>query len=925
MIKTLTKSVFGTTDERTIKKMSKDVKKINSLESEIEKLEDLQLKGKTEEFKMRITNGESLDSVLPEAFAVVREATKRVLGMRHYDVQLIGGMILHSGKISEMKTGEGKTLMSTLPIYLNALTGKGVHVITVNDYLAKRDRDTMSELYDFLGLSSGVVVASISPEERKAAYEADITYGTNNEFGFDYLRDNMVHEMESKVQREHNYAIVDEIDSILIDEARTPLIISGAAEETTHWYNVFSEVVTRLTRSVKTETIKDKKNTVIPAEDWEDYEVDEKAHTVTMTEKGVKNVEKMLKLDNLYSPETVELTHFLSQALKAKELFKRDRDYIVNDKGEVIIVDEFTGRLMEGRRYSDGLHQAIEAKELFKRDRDYIVNDKGEVIIVDEFTGRLMEGRRYSDGLHQAIEAKEKLEVAGENQTLATITLQNYFRMYKKLSGMTGTAKTEEEEFKQIYRLPVVIVPTNMPVIRKDFPDVIYMTGRAKYNAIVAKIQELFEKGQPVLVGTASIQHSEELSDLLKRSKIPHELLNAKHHEREAEIIAQAGRYKTVTIATNMAGRGTDIKLGGDPEMLASKVAEKGTDEYKSIIEIYKKDCEENKKAVIAAGGLFILGTERHESRRIDNQLRGRGGRQGDPGASEFYLSLEDDLMRLFGGDRLKMFMNSFKMPEDEEIRSKMITRSVENAQKRVESRNFSIRKNLIEYDDVSNKQREIIYKQRDKVLRNENLKEFIQGMMLETVEDLVDTSLNGESRSQWNFDFLREKLRENYDYTLPENTQDMDKKEIIETINNDLLAIYNNKEKSVDEDTFRKIENYIMLEVLDQRWRENLKDLTELREGIHLRSYAQKNPVSEYKIISADIYNEMIDTIKREVSSFMIKIRINTPEDVDNLEHDEVTNLTYEQKDEFADEEVQTEDEKVMSRKERRESERKK
>ena len=881
MIKTLTKSVFGTTDERTIKKMSKDVKKINSLESEIEKLEDLQLKGKTEEFKMRITNGESLDSVLPEAFAVVREATKRVLGMRHYDVQLIGGMILHSGKISEMKTGEGKTLMSTLPIYLNALTGKGVHVITVNDYLAKRDRDTMSELYDFLGLSSGVVVASISPEERKAAYEADITYGTNNEFGFDYLRDNMVHEMESKVQREHNYAIVDEIDSILIDEARTPLIISGAAEETTHWYNVFSEVVTRLTRSVKTETIKDKKNTVIPAEDWEDYEVDEKAHTVTMTEKGVKNVEKMLKLDNLYSPETVELTHFLSQALKAKELFKRDRDYIVNEKGEVIIVDEFTGRLMEGRRYSDGLHQAIEAKE--------------------------------------------KLEVAGENQTLATITLQNYFRMYKKLSGMTGTAKTEEEEFKQIYRLPVVIVPTNMPVIRKDFPDVIYMTGRAKYNAIVAKIQELFEKGQPVLVGTASIQHSEELSDLLKRSKIPHELLNAKHHEREAEIIAQAGRYKTVTIATNMAGRGTDIKLGGDPEMLASKVAEKGTDEYKSIIEIYKKDCEENKKAVIAAGGLFILGTERHESRRIDNQLRGRGGRQGDPGASEFYLSLEDDLMRLFGGDRLKMFMNSFKMPEDEEIRSKMITRSVENAQKRVESRNFSIRKNLIEYDDVSNKQREIIYKQRDKVLRNENLKEFIQGMMLETVEDLVDTSLNGESRSQWNFDFLREKLRENYDYTLPENTQDMDKKEIIETINNDLLAIYNNKEKSVDEDTFRKIENYIMLEVLDQRWRENLKDLTELREGIHLRSYAQKNPVSEYKIISADIYNEMIDTIKREVSSFMIKIRINTPEDVDNLEHDEVTNLTYEQKDEFADEEVQTEDEKVMSRKERRESERKK
>ena len=890
MIKSVAKAVFGTADDRTIKKMSKTVKKINSLEPEIEILTDLQLKGKTEEFKMRISNGESLDNILPEAFAVVREASKRVFNMRHYDVQLIGGIILHSGKISEMKTGEGKTLMSTLPIYLNALTGKGVHVVTVNDYLAKRDRDTMGVLYNYLGLSCGVIIANITPEQRKAAYEADITYGTNNEFGFDYLRDNMVHEMESKVQREHNYAIVDEIDSILIDEARTPLIISGAAEETTHWYNVFSEVVVRLKRSVKTENIKDKKNTVIPDEDWEDYEVDEKAHTVTMTEKGIKNVEKMLKIDNLYSPETVELTHFLSQALKAKELFKRDKDYIVNDEGEVIIVDEFTGRLMEGRRYSDGLHQAIEAKE--------------------------------------------KLEVAGENQTLATITLQNYFRMYKKLSVMTGTAKTEEEEYKQIYRLPVVIVPTNMPVIRKDFPDVIYMTERAKYNAIVNKIKELFEKGQPILVGTASIQHSEELSDLLKRAQIPHELLNAKHHEREAEIIAQAGRLKTVTIATNMAGRGTDIKIGGDPEMLASKVAEKGTDEYKHVLEIYKKDCEDNKKAVINVGGLFILGTERHESRRIDNQLRGRAGRQGDPGASEFYLSLEDDLMRLFGGDRLKMFMNSFKMPENEEIRSKMITKSVENAQKRVESRNFSIRKNLIEYDDVSNKQREIIYKQRDKVLRNENLKEFIQEMMFETVEDLVGTSLNGETKNHWNFDYLSEKLREYYDYSLSEDVKNMDKKDIIKTIENDLLLAYNDKEKVVDEETFRKIERYIMLEVLDQRWRENLKDLTELREGIHLRSYAQKNPVSEFKIISADIYNEMIDTIKREVSSFMIKIRINTSEDVDNLEYDEVTNVTYEQRNVFSDVEIEDVEEiredqqdkeiKSSNRRERREQNRK-
>ena len=538
MLKKIGEKIFGTSDEREIKKMQKLVDKINEIEPLFEKLTDEQLSHKTVEFKERLEK-ETLDDILVEAFATVREASKRLMGMRHYDVQLIGGMILHKGCIAEMKTGEGKTLMATLPIYLNALPGKGVHVVTVNDYLAKRDRDIMAGLFEFLGLTSGVVVGNITPEQRKAAYNCDITYGTNNEFGFDYLRDNMVGELDEKVQRGHNYVIVDEVDSILIDEARTPLIISGAAEETTEWYNTFAEVAKKLKRSYKTEEIKDKKNTVIPDEDWEDYEVDEKSHTVTITDKGIKNVERMLKIDNLYSPEYVELTHFLTQALKAKELFKLDRDYIINEDNEVIIVDEFTGRLMEGRRYSDGLHQAIEAKE--------------------------------------------KLEVAGENQTLATITLQNYFRMYEKLSGMTGTAKTEEDEFKQIYSLKVIVVPTNKPVARVDLPDVIYMNKNAKYKAIAKKIEELYQKGQPVLVGTASIQHSEEVSALLKKAKIPHEILNAKHHEREAEIIAQAGRFKTVTIATNMAGRGTDIKLGGDAESFATKVAVKGTPEYEDV------------------------------------------------------------------------------------------------------------------------------------------------------------------------------------------------------------------------------------------------------------------------------------------------------------------------------------------------------
>lgn len=838
--------IFGVSDEKIIKQMRKEVKKINELEPSMIKLTDDELKAKTIEFKERIAKGETLDDILVEAFAVVRETAKRLTGMRIYDVQLIGGMIIHSGRIAEMKTGEGKTLMSTLAIYLNALTGKGVHVVTVNDYLAKRDRDTGSQIYDFHGLTSGVIVANIDNTERRNAYNADITYGTNNEFGFDYLRDNMVHDPKEKVQREHNYAIVDEIDSILIDEARTPLIISGPAEETTHWYDVFANVVLRLKRSYKTEEIKDKKNTIIPDEDWEDYEVDEKARTVTITDKGIRNVEKILGIENLYAPEYVELTHYLSQALKAKELFKRDRDYIINDKEEVIIVDEFTGRLMDGRRYSDGLHQAIEAKEHIK--------------------------------------------VAGENQTLATITLQNYFRMYNKLSGMTGTAKTEEEEFKQIYKLGVVVVPTNRPVQRKDMPDVIYQTTRAKHKAIVKKIIELFEKGQPVLVGTASIEHSELLSSYLTKARIPHEVLNAKYHEREADIVAQAGRFKTVTIATNMAGRGTDIKLGGDPESLALKIAERGTPEFYDALHTYEKECNENKEKVLEAGGLFILGTERHESRRIDNQLRGRAGRQGDPGASEFYLSLEDDLMRLFGGDRIKSMMSVLKIDEDEELRNKRVSKSVENAQKRIESRNFSTRKSLIEYDDVNNKQREVIYKQRDQILYNQNLRELVFDMIDNTIVTIVDNFLPQTKPSDWNFEDLNSKFIEVYDIELPETINNAKNKEEIYDLLFEIVSNkYKEKVEEIGEEQFSNIERYIMLEVLDQKWRQNLKDLTELREGINLQSYGQKNPVNEYKISSTDVYNDMIDGINRETTSFLLRLKLREQEEnIENASGDE-------------------------------------
>lgn len=888
MIKKLYEKIFGTADEREIKKLYKIAQEINKIEPEYVALSEEELRGKTKEFKERLAKGETLDDLLVEAFATVREASRRLTGKRHYDVQLIGGVILHRGSVAEMKTGEGKTLMSTLPIYLNALTGKGVHVVTVNDYLAERDRNTMGEIYDYLGITSAFIESgySMSTLERRAAYAADVTYGTNSNFGFDYLRDNMVGSLEEKVQRGHNFAIVDEVDSILIDEARTPLIISGAAEEITEWYKTFALVARQLKRSYKTETIKDKKHTFIPDEDWEDYEVDEKSHSVTITEKGIKNVERLLKIENLYSPEYVELTHFLTQALKAKELYKLDKDYIVN-------ADE-------------------------------------EVVIVDEFTGRLMEGRRFSDGLHQAIEAKEGVKIAGENKTLASITLQNYFRMYTKLSGMTGTAKTEEEEFKQIYKLKVVQVPTNMPVIREDLADVIYMTESAKFKAITAKIKELYEKGQPVLVGTASIEQSDKISKILTREKIPHEKLNAKHHGREAEIIAQAGRFRTVTIATNMAGRGTDIKLGGDPEAFAIKVAPKGTKEYEEALEKYTLECNENREKVLKAGGLFVLGTERHESRRIDNQLRGRSGRQGDPGMSEFYLALEDPLMVMFGGERLKSMMKLLKIGEDEEIRHKRVSKGVENAQKRIESRNFSARKSLLEYDDVNNKQREVIYKQRDSILESDNLRELIFGMIFATVEDMVNNALTGD-RNQWNVELLTDKLMEVFGYELGEGIINLDKEQIIDVIYEDLTGEYEKKYNEVGEEHFKRIEKYITLEVLDNKWRQHLRDLMELREGIGLRGYGQRNPIHDYKIIGYEIYNEMIDAVKRETSSFLLKLRIVKRDEVENLKHETNNNLEYEHEEieEFAQEreiqgrKAEADSKRVLSRRERRELER--
>lgn len=835
----LLKAIFGTKNDREVKRMRKTVAKINSLEPEYEKLSDEELKGKTEEFKKRLAEGETLDDILVEAFAVVREGSKRVLRMRHYDVQLIGGIVLHEGKITEMKTGEGKTLVATTAIYLNALTGKGVHVITVNDYLAQRDREQMGQLYSFLGLTSGVIINGLDNEERKKAYECDITYGTNSEFGFDYLRDNMVSRLEDKVQRKLNFCIVDEVDSILIDEARTPLIISGAAANTAKLYQTFFQVATMLERSRETEKITDikrKKEMNFPDEVWKDYEVDEKGKNVTLTEKGVKKVEKMLGLDNLYSPNNIELTHYLMQSLKAKELFVRDKDYLVREN---------------------------------------------EVIIIDEFTGRALEGRRYSDGLHQAIEAKEGVKIANENQTLASITLQNYFRMYEKLSGMTGTAETEAAEFMHIYGLEVVIIPTNKPVIRKDNGDIIYKTKEEKIDAIVEKIKELHDKGQPVLVGTITIQGSELLSGKLKEMNIPHNVLNAKFHAQEAEIVAQAGRYKAVTIATNMAGRGTDIMLGGNPDFMAKSEVPVTDEKYSEILEKYIAQCEKEKEKVKALGGLYILGTERHESRRIDNQLRGRAGRQGDPGESQFYLSLEDDLMKLFGSDRVKTVMEKLGIPKGEPIAHKMISKAIENAQKKVESRNFGIRKSLLEFDDVMNKQREAIYASRNEALSKTDLKDNITEMLRGTIESAVIERFVGEFKDEWDIKGLAEFLEEHYGYEIKdmEEYKSFGIEEYAEKLFNEIEAKYQERENEIGSDLMREIEKYVLFEVVDNRWREHLKALDGLREGIYLRSYGQKDPVIEYKLLSGELYGRMLETIKMETTSYMFKVVVKTKE----------------------------------------------
>lgn len=815
------KSLFDD-NAREIKKLQKVVEEINGLEPQISQLSDQALQGKTAEFKQLLENGKTLDDILPEAFAVVREASKRVLNMRHYDVQLIGGMVLHQGRISEMRTGEGKTLVATLPVYLNALTGKGVHVITVNDYLATRDSEWMGRLYQFLGLSVGLIVHGLDWNERREAYGADITYGTNNEFGFDYLRDNMALHPEQLVQRNLNYAIVDEVDSILIDEARTPLIISGMADKPTDLYYTMAQVVPRLVKET-------------------DFTVDEKAHTVLLTEEGVTKVEKMLGVSNLYDDNHMELTHHLNQALKAHGLMKRDIDYVVKD---------------------------------------------GEVVIVDEFTGRLMFGRRYSDGLHQAIEAKEGVKIERESQTLATITFQNYFRMYNKLAGMTGTALTEEEEFRKIYGLDVVVIPTNKPTIRQDMADLVYKTTQAKFRAAVEDVVRRHATGQPVLVGTISIETSELVGGMLRKKGVPHQVLNAKFHEKEAEIIAQAGRLNMVTIATNMAGRGTDILLGGNPETLAmAELRKKNLSEeeaqglYPQLVEKYKQTCEEERPRVVEVGGLHIIGTERHESRRIDNQLRGRAGRQGDPGSSQFYISLEDDLMRLFGSDNIAGLMDKMGMEEDVPIEHGLITKSIETAQKRVENRNFDIRKHVLNYDDVMNQQRELIYEQRRRVLTGENMAENTQ----ETIATVVGRSIDaycpeGVHQEEWDLEGLLEYAAQLY---LPnqdlkvEDFEDMGRDAIREEMLEKALDLYKAREEELGAETLREIERVVLLRLVDEKWMDHLDAMDQLREGIGLRAYGQKDPVIEYKFEAYEMFNNMIASIQDDVVRYIFRVNL--------------------------------------------------
>jgi preprotein translocase subunit SecA len=855
----LLKKIFGTSSQRKLKEIEPLVKKIEALEEPYKALTDEELRAKTDEFKARLKNGETTDDILPEAFAVCREASWRVLGMRPYRVQLIGGIILHQGRIAEMKTGEGKTLVATLPAYLNALTGEGVHIVTVNDYLAKRDSEWMGKLYRFLGLTVGLVIHEVSPAQRHASYAADITYGTNNEFGFDYLRDNMAIYKQEMVQRGHAFAIVDEVDSILIDEARTPLIISGQGDQSTQLYQIVDSFVSRL-KAKKVASV-DEKEEEDPNLDA-DYVVDEKARTVTLTARGIEKAEKAFNIENLADPENTTLSHHINQAIRAWGLMRRDKDYVVKD---------------------------------------------GEVIIVDEFTGRLMYGRRYSEGLHQAIEAKEKVQVARESKTLATITFQNYFRLYGKLSGMTGTAMTEEDEFNTIYELDIVEIPTNKPLARIDHHDVVYKTEAGKLRAVVKQIEECHAKGQPVLVGTVSIEKSEELSEMLRRKGIKHNVLNAKFHEKEAEIVAQAGKLGAVTVATNMAGRGTDIMLGGNAEFLAKNdlrkaglsdeliaestgFAETDNEEILNARRMfaeaeakYKEAIKGEAEKVRAAGGLFILGTERHESRRIDNQLRGRAGRQGDPGESRFYLSLEDDIMRLFGSERVMGMMETLGVDEDTPIEQKMLTNAIESAQKRVESKNFQTRKTVLEYDDVMNTQRKVIYEQRRRVLDGDNLQEAVQNMMHTVIANAVHGHM-GEQKHM-NAEQFREAVAPFRGVFLhPEELKLSDKElegytadELVELVAGKARELYARKEQELGEPLMRELERVVMLRVVDEYWMDEIDAMTELRQGIGLRGYGQHDPVVEYKREGYEMFENMIAAIQEETVRrlFLARVRV--------------------------------------------------
>ncbi|MCF3501631.1 preprotein translocase subunit SecA [Stenotrophomonas maltophilia] len=838
MINSLLTRVFGSRNERQLRQLNRIVAKINALEPEIEKLSDEQLQAKTPEFKQRIADGEALDKVLPEAFAVCREAGRRVLGMRHYDVQLIGGMVLHLGKIAEMRTGEGKTLVATLPVYLNALEGKGVHVVTVNDYLARRDAAQMGKLYNWLGLSVGVVYPGMPHSDKREAYASDITYGTNNEFGFDYLRDNMALSKADRYQRGLHYAIVDEVDSILIDEARTPLIISGPADDSPELYIRVNRVVPNL---VKQEV-----------EDGEgDFWVDEKGKQVHLSEAGMEHAEQLLveagildgETEGLYAPQNLTVVHHLNAALRAHAIYQRDVDYIVRD---------------------------------------------GEVVIVDEFTGRTLSGRRWSDGLHQAVEAKEGVPVQRENQTLASITFQNLFRMYKKLSGMTGTADTEAFEFQSIYGLEVVVIPTNRPTIRKDSPDQVFLNRKGKFNAVLADIEECAKRGQPVLVGTTSIETSEMLSEHLRKAGVKHEVLNAKQHDREATIVANAGRPAAVTIATNMAGRGTDIVLGGSLEAELHELGEGATDEQKAAV---KAEWQKRHEAVKAAGGLHIVGTERHESRRIDNQLRGRSGRQGDPGSSRFYLSLEDNLMRIFASDWVQKAMRMMGMKEDDVIEDRLVSRQIEKAQRKVEAHNFDIRKNLLDFDDVNNDQRKVIYAQRDELLDAESVKDNVDGIRDDVIFDVVARFVPPNSiDEQWDLRGLEATLESDFGLQmsltdLVKSHEELDAEAIAAKVQERVNQHFAEKEAGVGEETMRALEKHVMLTVLDQSWKEHLARMDYLRQGIYLRGYAQKQPKQEYKKEAFELFSDMLENVKREVVTLLSRVRIRSDEEVQALE----------------------------------------